>query len=106
FGPEVQFEIDVFWVKVGGVEPVDLIRRLNGRVSQVHLKDLKPGIAIPSFGSLPADAFQELGDGVIPMEPILAAARAAGAKHCHVEQDQSPDALASVRQSIEFLRRL
>jgi sugar phosphate isomerase/epimerase len=106
FSPDMQFELDVFWVKVGGVEPVDLLKKLSGRVSQVHLKDLKPGLTLPNFGSVPADAFQELGDGVIPMEPILAASKAAGVKHAHVEQDQSPDPLASVRQSIDFLRRM
>jgi sugar phosphate isomerase/epimerase len=106
FGPDMQFELDVFWVKVGGVDPVELLRKLSGRVSQVHLKDLKAGLNLPAFGSVPADAFQELGDGIIPMEPILAASKAAGAKHCHVEQDQSPDALASIRQSMDYLRRM
>lgn len=106
FGPDMQFELDVFWVRVGGVDPVGLLKKLSGRVSQVHLKDLKDGLALPAFGSLPADAFQELGDGIIPMEPILAASKAAGVKHCHVEQDQSPDALASIRQSMDYLRRM
>ena len=106
FGPDMQFELDVFWVKVGAVEPVGLLKKLSGRVSQVHLKDLKAGLSLPAFGSVPADAFQELGDGIIPMEPILAASKAAGVKHCHVEQDQSPDALASIRQSLDYLRRM
>lgn len=106
FGPDMQFELDIFWVKVGGVEPVDLIKKLSGRVSQLHLKDLKAGIPLPAFGSVPNDAFQELGDGIIPMEPIMVAAKAAGVKHCHIEQDQSPDPIASIRQSMAYLKRL
>jgi sugar phosphate isomerase/epimerase len=106
FSPEMAFEVDVFWVQVGGVDPVALLQRLKGRVTQVHLKDLKAGIPIPSFGGLPADAFQELGNGVIPMPPLLAASRAAGVAICHVEQDQSPDPLASIRQSLAHLRAL
>ena len=106
FGPDMQFELDIFWVKVGGVEPVDLIKKLSGRVSQLHLKDLKAGIPLPAFGSVPNDAFQELGDGIIPMEPIMVAAKAAGVKHCHVEQDQSPDPIASIQQSMAYLKRL
>ncbi len=97
FGKEMQFEVDAFWVKVGGKDPGSLIRELKGRVSQVHLKDLKPGLDLPHFGSVPNDAFQELGDGIIPTEPILEAAKAAGVVHCHVEQDQSPNPLASIR---------
>jgi sugar phosphate isomerase/epimerase len=86
---------------------VALIRKLHGRVSQLHLKDLKDGLKLPSYQtSLPNDAFQELGDGIIPMEPIIAAAKAAGVAHCHVEQDQSPDPLASIKQSADYLKTL
>ena len=70
FSPEMQFEIDVFWVKAAGVDPVELIKKLHGRVSQLHLKDLKEGVNTPSYSTaLPKDAFQPLGDGIIPMEP-------------------------------------
>ena len=107
FSPAMQFEIDVFWVKAAGLDPVELIKKLHGRVSQLHLKDLKGSLALPSYSTaLPVDAFQELGDGIIPMEPILIAGKAAGVVHCHVEQDQSPDALASIRQSIAYLRKM
>ena len=106
FAPEMHFEVDVFWVKVGGAEPVDLLRSLKGRVSQLHLKDLKAGLKLPEFGQVPQDAFQELGDGIIPMEPIMVAAAACGVRHCHVEQDHSPDPIASIRQSMKHLKGL
>ncbi|MES2924073.1 MAG: sugar phosphate isomerase/epimerase [Verrucomicrobiota bacterium] len=107
FSPEMQFEIDVFWVKAAGLDPAELIRKLHVRVSQLHLKDLKNGLALPSFSTdLPVEAFQELGDGIIPMEPIIVAAKAAGVVHCHVEQDQSPDAIASIKQSMAYLRKM
>lgn len=107
FSPDMKFEIDVFWVKVAGIEPVKLIEKLKGRVSQLHLKDLKGGLALPNFGTpLPNDAFQALGEGVIPMEPIIVAAKAAGVEHCHVEQDQSPDPIASVTRSVKHLAAL
>ena len=107
FSSDMKFEIDVFWIKAAGLDPVELIRKLSGRVSQLHLKDLKDGLALPSYSTgLPIDAFQELGDGIIPMEPILIAAKAAGVVHCHVEQDQSPDAIASIKQSMAYLRKM
>ncbi|MES2469248.1 MAG: sugar phosphate isomerase/epimerase [Verrucomicrobiota bacterium] len=106
FSPDMKFELDLFWVKVGGQDPVALLKKLTGRVTQVHLKDLKAGMTLPNFGSVPPDAFQELGDGIIPTEPLLAAAKAAGVEHAHVEQDQSPDAMASIKQSIAYLKTL
>lgn len=106
FSKDMKFEIDVFWIKVANLDPAEFITKLSGRVTQLHLKDLKAGLKLPEFGSLPQDAFKELGNGIIPMEPILAAAEKAGVEHCHVEQDQSPDPIASVRQSMAYLGKL
>ena len=106
FAPEMKFEVDVFWVVVGGMDIVTQLRLLNGRVTQLHLKDLKKGFTTPNFGGIPKDAFQELGNGMIDMEPIIEAAEVAGVAHCHVEQDQSPDPIASVQQSMKYLKGL
>jgi sugar phosphate isomerase/epimerase len=106
FGENMKFEVDVFWIKVANHDPAELITKLSGRVSQLHLKDLKAGLKLPEYGTIPQDAFKELGNGIIPMEPIIAAAEKAGVVHCHVEQDQSPDPMASIKQSIAYLGKL
>ncbi len=106
FGPDMYFEIDVFWVNVAGHDSAELIAKLDRRVTQLHLKDLKKDAEIPNYGSPPQDAFKELGNGMIPMEPILAAAAKHGVTHCHVEQDHSPDPLASIRESMTYLKSL
>ena len=106
FGPDSFFEVDTFWVAVGGHDPVAMIEKLDGRVSQLHLKDLKPGIETPLYDGIPEDAFQELGDGTIDWVKILAAAEKAGVTHCHVEQDRSPHPLKSIEQSINHLKTL
>jgi sugar phosphate isomerase/epimerase len=79
---------------------------LKGRVSQLHLKDLNKSVETPNYGSIPKEAFEELGDGVIPMEPIIKVAADAGVKHCHVEQDHSPHPLQSIRESMQHLKTL
>ena len=37
---------------------------------------------------------------------MVAAAEKAGVVHCHVEQDHSPDPMASIKQSISYLGKL
>lgn len=106
FSDDMQFEVDVFWIKAGGHDPVEILKKMKGRVSQLHLKDLKDGLKLPMYGGLPNDAFQELGDGIIPMEPIIDVAAEIGVKICHVEQDQSPDPIASIKQSMKYLQAL
>ena len=106
FGDEMMFEVDVFWVRAADLDPVSLIKGLSGRISQLHLKDIKKGLKLPIYGGLPKHAFKELGNGMISMEPIIEAAKAAGVVHCHVEQDQSPDPIASIKESVAYLKRL
>jgi sugar phosphate isomerase/epimerase len=102
----VQFEIDVFWAAIAGHDPVRLLRRLSGRVTQVHLKDLKAGMPVNWDESLvPPDAFRELGRGCLDLRQILATCAETGVAQCHVEQDQSPDPLASIATSLNFLRQ-
>lgn len=103
----VKFEVDVFWVKVGGQNPLKTMRALKGRISQVHLKDMKRGTGtIHDEGKVPEDAFQELGDGVINMQKVMQVAMRMGAEQCHVEQDQSPDPIKSIAQSMDHLKKL
>lgn len=106
FSSDMKFEIDIFWIQVGGKDPVEMIRRLKGRVSQLHLKDLNSSVKAPMYSGIPNDAFEELGDGVIDMNPILAAAEEAGVEICHVEQDHSPHPIKSIQQSMTYLKTL
>ena len=106
FSPDMHFEVDVFWIQVGGKDPVEMVRQLKGRVSQLHLKDLNESVKTPNYGGIPHEAFEELGDGVIDMEPIIKVAAEAGVKHCHVEQDHSPHPIKSIQQSMKYLKAL
>ncbi len=106
FAPEMKFELDIFWVKAGNLDPVATLQKLSGRVSQVHLKDMRKGVTLPNYHGIQKDDFEELGDGTIPMAPIIEAAAAAGVANCHVEQDHSPDPLASVKQSLNYYHTL
>ena len=103
---KLSFEVDIFWVALGGAEPQKWINRLAERCRMLHLKDLNPEIEVPTFdeGATPPEAFQELGDGTVDVIRCMNLGKAFNAAHVFVEQDQSPDPLASIRQSMEYLR--
>jgi sugar phosphate isomerase/epimerase len=101
----VSFELDVFWVAIGGWSPVEILKKLGKQVSQLHLKDIKPGTGtIYDEGRVPETAFQEVGDGSIDFRELLRIAGELGVDQCHVEQDQSSAPLESIVQSIQYLR--
>ena len=102
-----QFELDVFWAAIGGWDPIQTLEKLKGRIAQVHLKDLLPNTPITfDEGKVPKEAFKEVGAGMIDMKGVIAAAKKTGVAQCHVEQDQSPDPVQSIRLSMTNLRAL
>ena len=103
----VNFEFDVFWAACGGWDPIETMQKLGSRLGQIHLKDIKKGTpTIYDEGKVPADAFQEVGDGTIDMKRVIEVAAKFGVEQFHVEQDQSPDPLASIKQSHDYTQRI
>ncbi|MDQ2776120.1 MAG: sugar phosphate isomerase/epimerase [Acidobacteriota bacterium] len=103
----VKLELDIFWAAVAGHNPVDLLKTYSGRIPLLHLKDKEKGVpAKPQYNeNVPKDAFKEIGNGSIDIPAVLTAANAAGVKHYFVEQDQTPDPIASLRQSYTYLSK-
>ena len=79
----------------------------SGRVPLLHLKDKEKNVPeAPQYNeNVPASAFKEIGNGSIDIPAVLKAADAAGTKHYFVEQDQTPDPIASLKQSFEYLQK-
>lgn len=99
-----KFELDVFWAQLGGWDPVQTMQRLKGRIAQLHLKDLRKGMAtIYDEGAVPHEAFKELGKGIVDTKAVLEAAPSIGVEQCHVEQDQSPNPIESIGTSMKYL---
>lgn len=101
-----QFELDVFWSSISGVEPVGLMKKMKGKIRLLHLKDKKKGLAdTVDISKVPEDAFKELGNGEVNIKAVVEAAEATGVEYCYVEQDQSADPLASTKTSIDWLKK-
>ncbi|MCL4540976.1 MAG: sugar phosphate isomerase/epimerase [Chloroflexi bacterium] len=92
----VKIELDTFWAKKGGFDPVALMREFSGRVPLLHLKDMTADEEA---------TFAEVGEGTMDFQAIFQAATVAGARWYIVEQDRcrrSP--LESVAISLRHLR--
>lgn len=105
---KVGFEIDVFWVSIAGADPVKTIRDLGPRVRLLHLKDKAKGtVNLYQESQVKAEAFTEVGSGVVDFPGVLAAGKAAGVAHAFVEQDQTAgDPVDSLKKSYGYLAGL
>jgi len=95
--PEIEIELDVYWVSVGGRDPVAEIHATSGRVRMLHMKDRAPG---PEPHDAPA------GDGTLPFPEIVDAGRAAGVEWYIVEQDEPREPLDDVARALRYLETL
>ncbi|SER42967.1 Sugar phosphate isomerase/epimerase [Gracilibacillus ureilyticus] len=91
-------EIDVFWVKKGGYDPVEFISPYSDRMPIIHLKDMTKD---------DRQTFAEVGEGVIDFLSILKWGEANGIEWYAVEQDvceRSP--FDCLQTSLNNLKRL
>lgn len=77
--PALYFEIDTYWIQHGGGDPAAWIRKVDGRIPLVHLKDM-----VYSDGQV---RMAEVGEGNLNWPAILDACREAGVEWYIIEQD-------------------
>lgn len=95
--PDIQAELDTFWVQRGGGNPERWILRFPGRTDILHIKD---------YAIVPPNniVMRPIGDGNLDWDNILAAGEKCGVKYYVVEHDgDCPDPFDSFRRSAEFL---
>ncbi|MEO5893527.1 MAG: sugar phosphate isomerase/epimerase [Ferruginibacter sp.] len=101
----VNFEMDVFWVKHPGQDPVALLKKYPKRFLLLHLKDRAPGTEGNQNGRAPDESNVVLGKGDVGIAAVMMEAKKIGIKYAFIE-DESPKAVEQIPQSLEFLRAL
>ena len=101
----VNFEMDVFWVKHPGQDPVALLKKYPNRFLMLHLKDREPGTKGNQEGRAPDETNVVLGKGDVGIADIMKEAKKIGIKYYFIE-DESPKAAEQIPQSLAFLRTL
>lgn len=91
--PHVLFEVDIYWARVGGADPVQVIRELGDRAPLIHVKDG------PGMKKQPHTA---VGEGVVDVPAAVAAAK--HAECLIVELDEcATDMMQAVARSYRYL---
>ena len=106
--PHINFTFDTYWAQYGGVSILEYIKKLNGRIGCVHLKDYRVNAQITD-GKVCAvsPTFAPVGYGNISFKTIVPEMIKSGTKYFIVEQDNAaelPDPLGEVRLSVEYIK--
>lgn len=91
----VALQMDLFWAVKAGKDPIAYIKAHPGRIVSCHVKDMtKDG------------EMTEVGNGIIDFAAIFEAGSKNGLKYFIVEHDKPADPFASVKSSIDYLKKL
>ncbi|HEY0654230.1 MAG TPA: sugar phosphate isomerase/epimerase [Chryseosolibacter sp.] len=101
----VNFEMDVFWIKHPGQDPVALLEKYPKRFLLMHLKDRKPGTPGNQNGHADVESNVVLGQGDVGIDRVMAAAKKAGVKHYFIE-DESSRSVEQIPQSLAYLKSI
>ena len=101
----VNFEMDVFWVKHPGQDPVALMKKYPNRFVLMHLKDRKQGTVGNQNGQADVETNVVLGTGDVGIASIMEEAQTAGVKHFFLE-DESSRVEQQVPLSLRYIRSL
>ncbi|MFJ7755619.1 sugar phosphate isomerase/epimerase family protein [Peribacillus muralis] len=117
---KIGFELDVHWIQRGGLDPVEVINKFEGRIALIHLKDYRIGQMDMSGFENDFDQtkffqafsnviqFAELGEGSLDLEAIIEAGLKSGSQYFLIEQDDvyGRDPFDCLETSAEHLRSL
>lgn len=100
------FQMDVFWIKQSGTDPVALLNKYPNRFISMHLKDRLKGMPDSNNGRADVEkANVVLGTGDVNIEAIVKAGHKAGIKHYFIE-DESSRQFEQVPQSAAYLKTI
>lgn len=121
----VQFQLDAYWVKRAGYDPIQMLEHLGSRCTMIHQKDLAAQadpvnlyevITSPitqnafkelrAIGAIKNGDFVTVGKGILDVKGIVDKAKELGyAKYIIVELDNL-NSVEAVEESIHYLEKL
>jgi sugar phosphate isomerase/epimerase len=93
----VKCEMDIYWVKKGGADPLKVLKKYEGRIPILHVKDMAPG---------EEQTFSCPGSGIIDFPSIFAEAANQNIQHYFVERDKVVDGMACLESAADYLKSI
>ena len=100
-----KFNMDVFWVKMGGGDPLAIMKKYPGQFPQLHLKDRKKGTPGSPDGRGDVETNVVLGTGDIDIAGLIREAKKQGTQFLVIE-DESSRSVQQIPQSVAYIKSI
>lgn len=99
------FEMDVYWVQMGGGDPLELLKAHPEKFPLLHLKDRKKGTKGTDDGTGDVETNVVLGTGDIDIAGIIRQAKTNNVEYLIIE-DESSRSVSQIPQSVYYIRQI
>ena len=100
------FEMDVYWVKHGGEDPLKLLNKYPEKFVLLHLKDMEKGVKGNNTGHEDVETNVVLGTGQVDIAGVVKRAKELGVVKYMFIEDECSRVVEQVPQSLKFLSDL
>ncbi len=101
----VYLQMDVFWIKQAGLDPVTILKRYPTRFVSLHLKDRKRKSPMSQDGKADPETNVVLGTGDVGIDRVYQTASELGLQFFFIE-DESSRAMEQIPKSLDYLKNL
>lgn len=98
------FNLDVYWVKMGGGDPLKIMKKNRGKFPILHLKDRKKGTPGSKDGRGDIETNVVLGTGDIDIAAIIQEAKKQGTEFLSIE-DESSQSVTQIPLSVSYIQK-
>ncbi|PZX57660.1 sugar phosphate isomerase/epimerase [Algoriphagus ratkowskyi] len=98
------FNMDVYWVKMGGGDPLAIMKKYPGKFPMLHLKDRKKGTLGSKNGQGDVETNVVLGTGDIDIAGLIKEAKKQGTEYLTIE-DESSRSVTQIPLSIAYIKK-
>lgn len=103
----VQFEADIFWLSIAGIDIQEFLKKHRHQTALLHLGDI--GASAPQSYraiTLPPELYQPIGEGNIDFKPILQSQESTEIPYYFLNLEKSDDIFADLKISVDYLKNL
>lgn len=98
------FNMDVFWVKMGGGDPLKIMKKYKGKFPMLHLKDRLIGTPNSNDGHADVETNVVLGTGDVDIAGLIKQAKKQNTEYLTIE-DESSRSVEQIPLSVAFIKK-
>ncbi|QLG46656.1 sugar phosphate isomerase/epimerase family protein [Costertonia aggregata] len=99
------FEMDVYWFRHGGADPMAMLNKYPDKFKLMHLKDMQKGTKGNNTGHSDVETNVVLGTGQIDIAALVKRGKELGIEYMFIE-DESSRSVKQIPQSLSFLQSI